>query len=282
VSRAFEPGDLCLLVDGRGRTYLFDLVAGSAFQYHAGSLDHDAIIGREPTCVLRSSTGSRLVAMRPRLADYLLRMPRGAQLVYPKDLGPMIHWGDVRPGDTVIEAGTGSGALTLALLRAVGDTGHVVTVERRDDHRDHARGVIERFLGGLPPNLEMIDGDVVDVVSSRPGADRLVLDLPEPWLAVDAAAGRLAGDAIVCAYVPTVPQVRRLVDAMRRTGRFIPAETFEGMHREWKVDGRAVRPQSQMVGHTGFITVGHHTSEPLDADDPTEQVGSSDQNGGAG
>jgi tRNA (adenine57-N1/adenine58-N1)-methyltransferase len=95
-----------------------------------------------------------------------------------------------------------------------------------------------------------------------------MLDLPEPWVVVDAAAGHLAGDAVVCAYVPTVPQVRRLVDAMRRTRRFIPAETFEGMHREWKVDGRAVRPESQMVGHTGFITVGHHTSEPLDADDP--------------
>jgi tRNA (adenine57-N1/adenine58-N1)-methyltransferase len=268
VSTTFDAGDLCLLVDSKGRTYLFDLKPGDSFQYHAGALAHDEIIGREPTCLLRSSSGARLVAMRPRLADYVLRMPRGAQLVYPKDLGPMIHWGDVRPGDTVIEAGTGSGALTLALLRAVGPTGRVVTVERRDDHQRHGRGVIERFLGGLPPNLEMIAGDVEEVLQAQQGADRLFLDLPEPWLAVEAAAGRLAGDGVVCAYVPTVPQVRRLVDAMRRTDRFIPAETFEGMHREWKVDGRAVRPQSQMVGHTGFITVGHHTAEALDADDP--------------
>jgi len=261
---------LCLLVDAKGRTYLLDLAEGGSFQYHAGILAHDAIIGREPTCLLRSTTGSRLLAMRPRLADYVLRMPRGAQVVYPKDLGPMIHWGDIRPGDTVIEAGTGSGALTLALLRAVGASGTVITVERREDHQTHARRVIERFSDGLPANLEMILGDVTEVLAERPGADRLVLDLPEPWEAVEAAAGRMAGGGVVCAYVPTVPQVQRLTDAMRRSGRFIPAETFEGLHREWKIDGRSVRPESQMVGHTGFITVGHHMSEALDEIDPAE------------
>lgn len=269
MSRAFGPGDLCLLVDAKGRRYLLDLEPGRSFQYHAGTLEHDVIIGREPTCMLRSTTGSKLLAMRPRLADYALRMPRGAQLVYPKDLGPMIHWGDVRPGDVVIEAGTGSGALTLALLRAVGPSGRVITVELRDDHQRHARKIISRFSGGgLPENLEMVLGDVQTVVTEHAGADRLFLDLPTPWDIVEAAAGNLAGDAVVCAYVPTVPQVQHLGDALRRTGRFVAIETFEGLHREWKVEGRSVRPESQMVGHTGFITTAHHTSEALDADDP--------------
>ena len=263
----FEPGDLCLLLDSKGRRWLLDLDERSSFEYHAGSLAHTDIIGSAPGARLRSSSGARLIALRPRLADYVLRMPRGAQLVYPKDLGPMIHWGDVAPGQTVIEAGTGSGALALALLRAVGETGTVITVERRDDHRDHARRIISRFWGGIPENLEMVAGDVVDVVADRPGADRMLLDLPEPWLAVEAAAGVLAPDAVVCAYLPTVPQVQRLTDTMRRTGRFEVAEVFEGLHREWRMDGRSVRPESQMVGHTGFITVAHHVGEP-DTPDP--------------
>lgn len=279
MSNAFAPGDLCLLVDAKGRTYLIDLAPGETFQYHAGALAHDEVLGRDPTCLLRSSTGSRLLAMRPRLADYVLRMPRGAQLVYPKDLGPMIHWGDIAAGHTVIEAGTGSGALALALLRAVGPGGKVITVERRADHQAHARKIIARFLGGIPENLEMVAGEVEEVFAEHGGADRLVLDLPEPWTVLEAAAGNLAGDAVVCAYVPTIPQVRRLVDAMRHTGRFVPGETFEGLHREWRVDGRVVRPESQMVGHTGFITTGHHTSEPLDASDPAGGAGSSDEEG---
>lgn len=261
MSSPFAAGELCLLVDARGRTYMIDLQPDRSFQYHAGSLDHAAIIGTAPGSHHRSSNDARLIALRPRLADYVLNMPRGAQLVYPKDLGPMIHWGDVAPGHTVIEAGTGSGALTLALLRAVGESGCVVTVERRDDHRRHAEENISRFLGGLPENLEVVAGDVVDVLTDRPGADRLMLDLPEPWLAVEAAAGSMSEGGVACAYLPTVPQVQRLVDALRRTGRFMTAEVFEGMHREWRIDGRSVRPESQMVGHTGFITVARHVSE---------------------
>lgn len=268
MSNPFTPGDLCLLVDARGRHYLVNLAEGSRFQYHAGALAHDEIIGREPGTMLRSTTDSRLLALRPRLADYVLRMPRGAQLIYPKDLGPIIHWSDVAPGQTVIEAGTGSGALTLALLRAVGESGRVITVERRNDHRDHARKIITRFHGGLPENLEMIAGDVEDVVVDRPGADRLMLDLPEPWSVVEAAAGNLAPGAIVCSYLPTVPQIQRLVDVMRHTGRFVSPEIFETLHRDWKVEGRSVRPETQMIGHTGFITIARHTSEPITSEDP--------------
>lgn len=270
----FASGELCLLLDARGRRYLIELDPDAEFQYHAGSLRHDAVIGTQPGSTLRSSTDSRLLALRPRLADYVLKMPRGAQLVYPKDLGPMIHWGDVAEGHTVIEAGTGSGALTLALLRAVGTAGRVITVERRDDHREHAAKIIARFLGELPANLEMMAGDVEEVFENHAGADRLMLDLPEPWSVVTAAAGKLAPTAVVCAYVPTVPQVQRYSDALRRSGRFGALETFEGLHREWKVEGRSVRPESQMVGHTGFITVARHIALDPDASDPAETAGS--------
>ncbi len=263
MSTPFANGDLCLLLDAKGRRYLIDLAEGGEFQYHAGSLKHDDIIGAAPASLLRSNTDSRLVALRPRLSDYVLKMPRGAQLIYPKDLGPMIHWGDVAPGHTVVEAGTGSGALTLALLRAVGPEGRVVTVERRDDHRQHAAKIIARFHGGLPDNLTMLEGDVCDVFDSYPGVDRLMLDLPEPWTVVEAAAGLLSAGAVVCAYVPTVPQVQRLTDTLRRCGWFIGPETFEGLHREWKVEGRSVRPETQMVGHTGFLTVATHASAQL-------------------
>ena len=260
MSDTFAAGDLCLLLDAKGRRYLIDLADDAEFHYHAGLLRHNEIIGEAPGSVLRSSTNSRLAALRPRLSDYVLKMPRSAQLIYPKDLGPMIHWADVAPGNTVIEAGTGSGALTLALLRAVGPQGKVITVERRDDHREQAARIIARFHGDIPANLTMLDGDVCDTFDAHPGVQRLMLDLPEPWAVIEAAAGKLAAGAVVCAYVPTVPQVQRLTDALRRCGWFIAPETFEGLHREWKVEGRSVRPESQMVGHTGFLTVARHAA----------------------
>ena len=252
----FAAGDLCLLLDARNRTYLIDLAPGSRFQYHAGGISHDEIIGQRPGVVLRTSGEARLIALRPRLADYVLRMKRGPQVVYPKDLGAIVHWGDVGPGMTVLEAGTGSGALTLALLRAVGPSGRVVSVERRPEHARHAVAAISRFLGGLPPNLDLREGDVEDHVAAV-APDRLVLDLPEPWYAVEAASEALADDGVVTSYVPTVPQVQRLRDALRRTGRFAPPSTFEVLHRDWAADGRSVRPSHQMVGHTGFITVAY-------------------------
>lgn len=258
MNDAFVEGDLCLLVDGRGRRYLIDLHRGSTFQYHAGVVRHEEIIGAPAGVDLRTSEAARLVALRPRLADYVLKMKRGAQVVYPKDLGPMVHWGDVAPGQTVVEAGTGSGALALALLRAVGPQGELVSVERRPDHLDHARAVITRFLGELPRNLQLVLGDVSDVVGEyRP--HRVFLDLPEPWAVVAPAAAALHSAGLLCSYLPTVPQVQRLHEELRRSGRFTGMETFEVLQREWHLEGRSVRPESRMVGHTGFVTVAHLT-----------------------
>ncbi len=272
MSAPFRAGEVCLLLDARGRTYLADLRGGSRFQYHAGGIAHDDIIGNLPGTVVRTSSAARLIALRPRLADYILRMKRGAQVIYPKDLGAMIHWGDIGPGMTVLEAGTGSGALTLALLRAVGPTGRVVSAEKRPEHARQAVAAITRFLGELPATLELLDGPVEEMIAGIV-PDRLMLDLPEPWEVIEAAADHLTDEAVVTVYVPTVPQVQRTRDALRRCGRFAPPTTFEVLQREWVADGRSVRPSHQMIGHTGFITIAQKTLAEADGpvaleDDP--------------
>lgn len=263
MNEPFAEGEPCLLVDNRGRRYLVDLRAGKSFQFHAGAVAHDDLIGAPAGTVIWTTAGARLVALRPRLADYVLKMDRGAQVVYPKDLGPIVHWADIAPGHTVVEAGTGSGALAMALWRAVGPQGRVVTVERRSDHIEHAHRTISRFLGGIPDNLIMVEAIVEDVLPDH-APDRVVLDLPEPWSVVEPAADALAPGGLLCAYLPTVPQVQKLHEELRISRRFVGVETFEIMLREWQVDGRSVRPVSQMVGHTGFITVASVTVERLD------------------
>jgi tRNA (adenine57-N1/adenine58-N1)-methyltransferase len=259
VSRPFSSGEPCLLIDAKGRRYLIDLDPDAEFQYHAGTLRHAEIVGAEEGAEFRSSGGSRLLALRPRLADFILTMPRGAQVVYPKDIGPILHWGDVRPGSRVLEAGTGSGALTMALVQAVGPGGTVVSVERRADHAAHARGIIERFFGAVPANLSLLEGDVADLIADV-APDRVVLDLPEPWVVIPGAGAHMAPGGVLTAYLPTVPQVQQLHTAFRQARRFGDVTTFEVLQREWSADGRSVRPASQMVGHTGFITVARHTS----------------------
>lgn len=253
MSEAFRPGEVCLLVDGRGRHYLVDLDPQGVFQYHVGSLALDQVIGRPEGTVLRSSGNGRLVALRPRLADYILRMRRGAQVIYPKDVGPILHWGDIGPGRRVLEAGTGSGALTMALVQAVGPAGTVVSVEERPDHAAGARAAIERFFGEVPPNLSLRVGRVEELVGEV-APDRLVLDLPEPWRVVAPAVAGLADGGVLIAYLPTVPQVQHLHDELRRSRRFLGVGAFEILLREWVAEGRSVRPASQMVGHTGFVT----------------------------
>lgn len=250
----FGKGDHCLLTDAKGRTYLLTLEEGAVFHFHNGMLAHDDVIGQPDGSVVLSSLGGRLVAVRPRLADYILNMRRGAQVVYPKDLGAILMWGDIAPGMTVLEAGTGSGALTMALVRAVGPEGSVVSVERREDHAAHAQEALDQFFGGIPPTLDLRVGEVVDHVAAV-APDRLVLDLPEPFGVVEAAREGLPAGALWVSYVPTVPQVQQTTEALRAAGCFAEITSFEVLHREWNIDGRSVRPDHRMVGHTGFITV---------------------------
>ncbi len=252
MGNSFQPGDPALLIDEKGRHFLLRLEPGKTFTYHQGALPHDEIIGEPDGSWLTSNTGASLLALSPRLADYVLRMKRGAQVVYPKDLGPILVYADIAPGMTVLEAGTGSGALALGLARAVGPTGRVVSVERRDDHAAHAQKNVVRWHGDVPENLELRVGDVVEVVADiKP--ERIVLDLPEPRDVILEAAEHQPTGGVLCAYLPTVPQLETAVATARDTGRFAEIEVKEFLARDWKIDGRSVRPEHRMVGHTGFL-----------------------------
>ena len=260
MSGPFQLGESILLIDGKGRHFLVKLVEGGEFHYHRGVVPHGELIGRPDGSWVTSSGGGRLLALRPRLADYILKMQRGAQVVYPKDIGPILVWADIAPGMTVLEAGTGSGALAMALARAVGPEGRVVSVERRPDHASHARRAIRRWFGEIPDHLELRDGEVEEVVGEF-APERIVLDVPEPWHVVEPAAAHQPGGGVFCSYLPTIPQVQTLVEALRGSRRFAEIEVFETLHRTWKVAGRSVRPDHQMVGHTGFVTVARRVAE---------------------
>lgn len=250
----FAEGDSVLVYDHRDKQYLVTLDPDKQFHYDRGVVPHADIIGSDEGATLTSSMGSQLIVVRPRLADYVLRMKRGAAVMYPKDYGAMITWADVATGDTVVEAGTGSGALTLALSRAVGPNGRVLSFDLRQDHQTHAGRLIASFTGTMPTNIVLKVGDVADHMAEVT-PDRVMLDLPEPWHVIEPAAEHLAGGGSFAAYLPTVPQVQQLRDAIDATGRFFEVDTFEIMMRSWSVTGRSVRPEHRMVGHTGFITV---------------------------
>ncbi len=248
----FEPGERALLVDRRGRRYLITLKAGERFHFHQGFLEHDAIIGSEEGVRLAASSGAPLIAYRPSLADFILKMPRGAQVIYPKDVGYILVEADVYPGATVLEAGTGSGALTLALVRAVGERGKVISYELREDFAARARSNIESFLGKIPDSLDLRSGDVVEAALEA-AVDRVVLDLPEPWRVLTSALTMMRPGAIFCSYVPSTTQVAQTTEALRAAGLGEIA-TREVLVRGWHVDGPSVRPDHRMVGHTGFVT----------------------------
>jgi tRNA (adenine57-N1/adenine58-N1)-methyltransferase catalytic subunit len=263
---AFEPGDRVLLVDARGRRYMITLEEGKQFHSHRGSLAHDDLIGLSEGTWVSTHGGARMLAVRPTLSDYVLKMRRGAQVIYPKDIAAIVLYADIFPGARVVEAGTGSGSLTLALARAVGSDGVVFSYEVREDHHATALRNIEAFyegLGGKPENIELRLGDVFAGVPES-DIDRMVLDLPEPWRAVGTAADSLVPGGILCCYLPTVPQVSRAVEAMR-AGGFGLIDTFEVLLRTWNVDDRSVRPDHRMVAHTGFVITSRRVTTTQDS-----------------
>jgi tRNA (adenine57-N1/adenine58-N1)-methyltransferase catalytic subunit len=249
-----------MLVDQRGRTYMVRLQPKGTYHTHSGTLSHEEILGHPEGRRVETSGGMVLTAFRPRFADFALKMPRGAQVIYPKDLGPILMYADICPGATVLEAGTGSGALTIALLRAVGNEGSVTSYDLRDEHQAHAIQNIEAFFGKVPDNLTLRTGDVRDVPASDSYA-RVLLDLPEPWGPLAPIHEVLQPGGILCAYLPTVMQVQQLVVALPRQG-FLHVETFEVMHRGWHVTERSIRPDHRMVGHTGFLTIARSVATP--------------------
>jgi tRNA (adenine57-N1/adenine58-N1)-methyltransferase len=239
------------------------LEAGSTFHYHGGSVPHDLVIGSEEGITVHSTTGAALVCFRPRLADFVLKMSRGAQVIYPKDLGPILVYADVFPGARVLEAGTGSGALTLALCRAVGPEGHVVSYESREDFHEIARSNVEGFFGKVPAWLDLRLGDVREVAKTGETFQRLLLDLPEPAAVLEECAAALLPGGILCGYLPTTGQVQELVLELKERG-FTETETFEILLRSWHVAHRSVRPDHRMIAHTGFVTVARKTGTAWD------------------
>ena len=248
----FDEGDLALLVDRKGRRYLVTLAEPGTFHSHIGVLAHREIIGHEQGEWFRTSRGHTLLGIKPTLADYVLEMPRSAQIIYPKDLGNILVMADIFPGATVVEAGLGSGALTAALLRAVGESGRVITYEVREDMVDRGMKNV-RTLAPDPRNHTLRMESIYEGINERE-VDRIVLDVPEPWHAVPWVAESLGMGGILLSFLPTILQVHELVMALSSDSRYQLIETVEVLLRPWSVSHRSVRPAHRMVAHSGFIT----------------------------
>ncbi|WP_051620056.1 tRNA (adenine-N1)-methyltransferase [Haematomicrobium sanguinis] len=253
-----KPGDRVQLTDERGRMNTITLTPNGVFHTHKGILNHDQLIGQPEGIVVANTTGHEYQALRPLLSDFVLSMPRGAAVVYPKDSGQIVTMADIYPGARVVEAGVGSGALTMSLLRAVGDQGYLHSFERREEFAEIARGNVETLFGGPHPAWNITIGDFQDAVveTEEPGSvDRVVLDMLAPWECLDAVATVLAPGGVWINYVATVTQLSRTAEAIRDSGRFSEPEAWESMVRGWHLEGLAVRPNHRMVAHTGFLLV---------------------------
>ena len=248
----FVPGELALFLDRKGRAYLQTLTEGEEFHCHLGFIPHAEVIGQPVGGWYTTSRGHVLLGIRPTLGDYVRLMPRGPQVIYAKDLGNIVSMADIFPGATVVEAGLGSGALTTGLLRAVGPTGRLVSYEINESVVAKAKSNVESVVPDTS-NWAVIVGDISEGIAEA-GVDRVVLDLPEPWRVLDAAANALSTGGILLCFLPTVLQVHELALALQDDGRYARIETAETMLRGWNVTRRSVRPAHRMVAHSGFIT----------------------------
>lgn len=249
-------GDRVQLTDPKGRLHTITLSPDRSFHTHTGWFAHEALIGRPEGSVVTNTAGIEYLALRPLLADYVLSMPRGAAVVYPKDAGQIVAMADIYPGARVVEAGVGSGALTMSLLRAVGEQGSLTSIERRADFADIARGNVEEFFGGRHPAWQLEVGDLQDVLGQVAGpgtVDRIVLDMLSPWECLDQVGTALSAGGVLICYVATATQLSRVAEAVRAHGQFTEPQAWESLVRGWHLEGLAVRPQHRMVGHTGFL-----------------------------
>jgi len=264
----FTVGDRVQLTDPKGRLHTITLEAGKQFFTHRGAIEHDDLIGAPEGSLVTSAAGTVYLALRPLLTDYVLSMPRGAAVIYPKDSAQILTQGDIHPGSRVLEAGAGSGALTCALLRAVGPTGSVISYERRADHLEHAERNVDTFFGVRPSNWDVRLGDVahhraVEVV------DRVILDMLAPWDVLPAVGAALRPGGVLVGYVATTTQLSRLVEALRAGGGWTEPHAWECLLREWHVVGLAVRPNHRMQGHTAFLVTARKLAPGVTA--PTRQ-----------
>lgn len=253
-----RPGEWVRLVDGKGRKHNFALVPGKRFFSNRGHLDHDEMIGRDEGFTVTSSAGGEYLVFRPLLSEYVVSMPRGAAVVYPKDAAQIVAMADIFPGANVVEAGVGSGALTCSLLRAVGPYGTVSSFERRAEFAEVAERNVAQFFGApegvTHPAWSLTLGDLAEALpASGKRCDRIILDMLAPWDCLDAAADALLPGGIVCAYVATTTQLSRFMETVRVHGGFTEPTAWESLVRDWHVEGLAVRPGHKMIGHTAFL-----------------------------
>lgn len=247
----FRTGDRVQLTDPKGRMHTVVLEPGRVYHTHRGGLNHDDLIGVPEGSVVCSTGGTAYLALRPLLSDYVLSMPRGAQVIYPKDAAQIVAMGDIFPGARVLEAGAGSGALTCSLLRAVGPAGEVVSYERRPDFAEIAARNVAAFFGGPQPNWRLHVGDVAS--SPELSFDRIILDMLTPWEVLDLVERALVPGGVFIGYVATTPQLSELVEALRERGCFTEPRAWESLVRDWHAEGLAVRPDHRMIAHTAFL-----------------------------
>lgn len=255
-SGPFRAGDRVQLTGPKGRLNTVTLEVGGSFHTHRGVLSHDVIIGRPDASVVVSSNGIEYLALRPLLTDFVMSMPRGAAIIYPKDAAQILGSADIFPGATVVEAGVGSGALSLWLLRAIGPGGRLHSFERREEFSEVAKGNVSAFLGATPDNWTVTVGDLQEAMPAtiEPGSvDRVVLDMLAPWECLDECADALTPGGVLLCYIATVTQLSRVAEAIRATGQFTEPDPSETLVRTWHVEGLAVRPDHRMIGHTGFL-----------------------------
>jgi tRNA (adenine57-N1/adenine58-N1)-methyltransferase len=252
----FAVGDRVQLTDNKGRLHTITLEPGREFHTHHGRLAHDEVIGRPDGSVVANSSGIEYLVLRPLLADYVMSMPRGAAVVYPKDAGQIVAMADIFPGARVVEAGVGSGALSMSLLRAIGDDGQLISFERRADFADIALGNARAFFGREHPAWRIVVGDLVESLSTavEPGTvDRVVLDMLAPWECLEAVGEAMVPGGVLICYVATTTQLSRVAEVMREHGGYTEPSAWESLVRGWHLEGLAVRPQHRMHGHTGFL-----------------------------
>jgi tRNA (adenine57-N1/adenine58-N1)-methyltransferase len=260
VAGAFAEGDRVQLTDPKGRLHTVVLTPGKQFHTHRGAIEHDDLIGAPEGSVVHSTAGTGYLAFRPLLADFVLSMPRGAQVIYPKDAAQIVGFGDIGPGMRVLEAGAGSGALSCSLLRAVGSTGRLTSYERREDFADVARANVAAFLGEAPANWDLRLGDLADHPAEEV-VDRVTLDMLEPWAVLPAVAAALRPGGVLVGYVATTTQLSTFVEALREQAVWTEPHAWETLLRPWHAVGLAVRPEHRMVAHTAFLVTVRRLAE---------------------